>query len=210
MNSFVVVVACESAALHSNEISFETSPLKNVETLTESAVELQSDDFSAYTLQPLNSEETLEAILEPGTLFRLKLTIVTQWNDEFLQPESKLYQKLANEFGSELIDFIDNSKKAQQPNITNFSLVEVLPSTGSSDKIYATFVVSSQKVISGQELKDLILNQINIYGSFYEHKVTNEGFLFDAITIEEAENYGVKGVFCEDFTSESMTIQIII
>jgi SEA domain len=203
-NLFLVVLSCESAVFLSKESTefLETYPveLSNLETLTEptGAVQ-QSDDSSSYTHQPAFPEKVLES---SRNFFQLKMTVLDhQWNDDYKNPESRPFKSLAEQLGSELIDFVDNSKEAIEPNVTNFSLVKVSRSPDASDKIFVTFVVSSKVEINGEELKELLLNQINLYGSFYEKAVSNEGFVFDSITEEEADSFTQKDFF-GDFPSK--------
>lgn len=172
----------------------------NEESSTE---ELPGDDPLAYTPPAITSDETVQAMLAPGKLFRLKMTVEQVWSDEYENWESETFKKLAAGLGAELIDFIDNSKEAKDPNMTIFQLVKVQPVPQSMDKVYVTFIVSSKEVISGEDLKDVLSSQINIYNQIYAYNVTLEGFSFEAINKEEAETYdGVKGIFCDEFQGE--------
>lgn len=124
--------------------------------------------------------------IKDGKFFELKMTIEQKWFESFLDEDSETFNNLSTTLGSELIDLIDNSREAKEPNMTNFKLVEVLPSKASKEHIYVTFVISSKQEISGEDLSIAIKNRILIYQSIYTYNATEEGFSLKNITKERA------------------------
>lgn len=183
----------------------ETPDVSSAEITTEENVSVAPEQNEAMELEyapPTIDEvtilnETLSSELHIGSVFRLMMTVVTKWNDEFMERTSPMFKTLSTELGAELIDFIDNSQEANEVNVTDFKLVEVLPSKDSSDKVYVTFVVSSKNELNGKELSECISNRIMSHGGFYEHKATLEGFVLENITKEEAQDYEETKVACD-------------
>lgn len=155
------------------------------------------------------SGETQNVELHDGSFFLLMMTIVEAWRDDYMNKESKSFKNLSHHLGSELIDFIDNSQESREPNVTDFKLVEVHPSSDSLEKIYVTFIVSSKREISGEDLSIALSNRINIHGGFYEFKATFDGFVLKNISKEEGERDFGSIVMCESGkVRESSAIEV--
>lgn len=152
---------------------------------------------SMVSIESLRSDETKAVEIHNGSLFRLMMTIFTTWDDDFMEPSSETFKNLSNGLGSELIDFIDNSQEATELNVTNFKLVEVQPSKDSMEKIYVTFLVSSKKELSGEDLSIAISNRIILYGGIYDYKATVEGFVLENISQEVADQLVEKRAACD-------------
>lgn len=210
---FVLVVkCCESsylksvdAALPETEIltdeTTEQSDFTSAEASTETATEIaeSSDSFTnlpSSEIEITNSDETQHVDMRNGQLFQLKMTIFEKWNDDFMDTSSEAFKNLARTLGSELMDYIDNSQEANQPNITTFQLVEVQPSQGSIENVYVTFIISSPEEISGKDMADSLSNRIILYGEIYVTKATIDGFALQKITEKELEMYSEAKVLC--------------
>lgn len=205
----VIVKCCESSylknvdsALPEAEIlaaeTTERSDFTTAETSTESSTEIteNSDNFTSSPSSEITSDETQHVDMQNGQLFRLKMTISENWNDDFMDTSSDAFNNLARTLGSELMDFVDNSHEANQPNLTTFKLVEVQPSQDSIENVYVTFVISSPEEISGKDLADSLSNRIILYGEIYVTKATIDGFALERITEKELETYNEAKVLC--------------
>lgn len=207
---FVVIVkCCESSYLKSVDSALpeteilidettELSDFRTVETSTESSTEIteNSDKFTSSPSSEITSDETQHVDMQNGQLFRLKMTISENWNDDFMDTSSEAFNNLAKTLGSELMDFVDNSQEANQPNLTTFKLVEVQPSQDSIENVYVTFVISSPEEISGKDLADSLSNRIILYGEIYVTKATIDGFALERITEKELETHNEAKVLC--------------
>lgn len=218
----IAISACQSSYLKTSdyesvtesEIKFEKSTGNQEITLTEATT------FTAIeiidNLQVLNETKLEENSLEtepvevPDDIFRLKMTIVERWSNDFLDKKSERFRKLGSNLGSHLIDLIDNSKESIEPNITQFKLVEVQPSKGSAKKVYVTFIASSKLQLSKEDLHNAITNRIILYGDIYEYEATMEGFSLEIITKEEASEYDDVLIVCDTGKeTETLIIEII-
>jgi hypothetical protein len=162
--------------------------------ITENDSSGQTEDETSTEVS--KSDETPIAI-EDGRFFLMNLTVEKPWEDEFMDKSSKTFTTLANELGSELVDFVDNSVEASEVNTTTFHLIEVLPKM--NQKIYTIFVITAKSEIEGETFQNKITNHININNEIYTHKVSSEGFELrnlDKATAEELiQNNGT--VMCE-------------
>lgn len=196
----VAVHCCESSSIKIEQLESETENAA-FDTTEAIYVPLTEEYEEATTETPESLEnsfadETQIVDMLNGKLFRLKMTIEEQWNNDFMDTSSATFKKLASSLGSELIDFIDNSKESAQPNMTSFKLVEVQPSHNSIETVYVTFVISSVDDVSGREIAMSLSNQINLYGVIYVTNATNDGFVLERISEEDAEAYSQKKIFC--------------
>lgn len=169
------------------EVLPDSQPLEYLEEKTISAENLSTD-----LTEPIE--------IKDGSLFRLMMTIKQNWTDDFMDKKSEPFINLAVGLGGELIDLIDNSQEAKDPNITSFKLVEVRPSKESKEKVYVTFIVSAKKEISGEEMSIAIKNRVAIYGSIYSYEATIEGFNLANITEEEATDMESEKIACSSGT----------
>lgn len=144
-----------------------------------------------------NSSVTQPIDRNNNSIFRLMMTVFAKWNDQFMEKTSSTFTTLANELGVELMDFIDNSQESNAINVTDFKLVEVLPSKDSSEKLYVTFVVTPSKEFAGEDLSNAISSRILNHGGIYEYKATIEGFVLEKITREEAQDYDETKAACD-------------
>lgn len=178
-------------------LEFTVSPDWSSTTATMEEVETEAPEIHLAQSESTNSYETQPIELHNGPVFRLMMTVVTKWNDDFMERTSPLFNKLASELGSELMDFIDNSQEESEINVTNFKLVEVLPSKDSSEKVYVTLVVLSKKDFNGEDLSNAISSRIISHGGIYEYKATIEGFVLENISREEAQDYDEEKTACD-------------
>lgn len=176
----------------------ERSDFTSAETSTETTTEIteDSENFTNLPSSEINSDETQHVDMQNGQLFRLKMTIFEKWNDDFMDASSEAFNNLAKTLGSELMDFVDNSQEANQPNLTTFRLVEVQPSQDSIENVYVTFIISSPEEISGKDLANSLSNRIILYGEVYVTKATIDGFALEKITEKELEMYNEAKVLC--------------
>lgn len=202
----IAISGCTASSLKNLETQAAAFETTEVSTLsTEEITEETPTDFSETdetfdepkSNESLRSEETPAAEIKDGSNFRLTITVVQRWSDEFLNKDSATFNKLAKGLGGELVDLIDNSQEAKEMNVTNFKLVEVRPSKDSPDKVYATFIVTSEKVLNGEDLSNEISNKIALYGLIYEQPLTLEGFKFENITEDEASDAESGKVICD-------------
>lgn len=200
----VVVVLCSEpshmksvendlAVTEADIITYEITDVPEMslnEEPTESVTENFENFLPSSSSEISKSDETKPVEIPNGSFFRLKMTILhLKWNDDFMDRTSKTFQKLATNLGAELIDFIDNSQESSEPNVTNFKLVEVLPSKETAENLYVTFIISSKKELSGEDLNNSIVNQINLYGKIYEHEANADGYVLEKISKDEALKY---------------------
>lgn len=165
--------------------------------------ELSTEDLPTESSEekPISNESNSAGLTEPaeiddGLYFRLMMTVKQNWTEDFLDRKSESFVSLSKGLGSELIDLIDNSKEAKEPNMTIFKLVDVQPSQQSQENIYVTFVVSAKKEISGEDLSNAVQNQISIYGAIYNYEATKEKFVVEKITDEEAKEMEKEPIAC--------------
>ena len=191
----LLLSGCNSSFIKNSDTTLsaeatETPDLaSSVETITEENF-LEAPDQSDDGLQFYNDEtQPIETELRNGLMFRLMMTFAKDWNDDFSEKSSIAFYNLATELGEELKEFVDEKLKLKGLNGTEFKLVEASPSQDSLKKMYATFLVSSINELSGEDLSNSILNQINLYEGIIEHKVTNDGFVLENISEEEAKKY---------------------
>lgn len=220
MKFFVIVLLasfCEAFSIEHPEGEIKTTEIPKIfETTTQEefldAVKDESDtedvELSPALSDIINSQEASKergvseeipnGELHDGSFFVLMLTILKNWQDEYSNKQSVVFKTLATDLGSQLIDFIDNSQEAKEPNITDFKLIEVRPCSDSLEKIYVTFIVTSKRELKGEELRDALTNQINIYGAFYDFKALFDGFVLKNISKEEGELLDFEShVMCE-------------
>ncbi|CRL07756.1 CLUMA_CG020710, isoform A [Clunio marinus] len=192
-------------SIHSDEppTIFETTEfheeftLKSFDLITESSEIIETENTEEPSKSMSASDETKHVkTINSGTCFRLMMTVVEKWSDEYLNRNSEKFKTLASGLGMELIDLIDNSKESTEPNMTTFKLVEVVPSKDSPDKIYVTFIVTSKNEISGEDLSIAVSTQISLYQSIYEYSATSDGFVVENISEEIAESYDVENIAC--------------
>lgn len=192
----------EVTEAEAQDINFtEASQVLSTEAATESVEHFEpasGENSQEPLVENTYSDETRPAMERPGLFFLLRLTIVADYSEAFENRESQAFKNLANNLGSELIDLVDNAFGSNEPNITNFKLVEVLPSRNSAKKVYVTFIISAKKEVNGQILENAISVQLSMYSAIYSHEATDEGFLLKNITKEEAEDYAEEPCgYCE-------------
>lgn len=199
----IAISGCTASSLKNLET--QAAAIEVTEVSTEEITEETPTDFSEpgetfdepKSNESLRSEETPAVEIKDGSNFRLTMTVVQRWSDEFLNKDSETFNKLAKGLGGELVDLVDNSQEAKEINVTNFKLVEVRPSKDSAEKVCATFIVTSEKVLNGEDLSNEISTRITLYGFIYEQPLTLEGFKFENITEEEANEAGSGKVICD-------------
>lgn len=178
------------------ETATEEFPTEAPEDLPKSQMLKQLEEIPISNESRSTDELTEPADIENGSFFKLMMTVKQDWTDEFMDRKSEPFNKLAEGLGGELIDLIDNSQESKEINMTSFHLVEVQPSKESEGKVYATFVVSAKKEISGEDLSIAIKNRVALYGAVYNYEATNEGFVVANITEEEAKEMESEKIAC--------------
>lgn len=150
---------------------------------------LEAPDHPEYT-QTVNDEETqaIEIELRNGFMFRLMMTVIADWNEDFNDITSATFKQLASKLGSELADFVGEKLELNVANVTNFKLVEVQPRKDSSE-IYVTFVVLSTMELVGEDLSNVISNQINLYERINEYKASIDEFTMENLSEKDAHQY---------------------
>lgn len=210
---FILAIRCGRTSYLKNpdlieiESEFPTD-FPSTETTTETVTEvsqMENDVTESFFNSPLvqlsenesTADETELVEIPSGTYFRLMMTVFQVWTDDFMDKSSEKFQQLDTGLGSELIDLVDNSRESLEPNLTNFKLVEVLPSKDSIEKVYVTFVVSSKTEISGEDLSNKISTRISLYNGIYDYNATNEGFKIQLISREAALEYDEEKSKCD-------------
>lgn len=123
------------------------------------------------------------------------MTILESWDDEFMNKSSLKFKDLAENLGAELVDFLDNALQSTETNLTSFNLV--LACSFSHHETYVTFIVSSKKELSVEDLAGAISNRIIIEGRIYDRNATIEGFVFEQVDKETAKEYRNGNFSCE-------------
>lgn len=148
-------------------------------------------------------EETPE-VDSNGSLFRLSMTILEDWDDGYMNQTSVKFKSLANDFGTELMDFVDNALQSSESNLTSFNLV--LACSFSQHEIFVTFIVSSKAELSLEDLRKAISDRIIVDGRIYDHNTTSNGFVFERINRETANEYRNGNFSCESGVYECNSV----
>lgn len=202
---FVVLRVCHSSTISISETFFQ-------ETITNEPVDYMSTEPTTEILQ--GAENSFGFALHEETpviesFFRLSMTFIKEWDDEFMNKSSIKFMNLANDLGAELMDFVDNALQSSEPNLTNFKLV--LACSFSQHETFVTFIVSSKKELQQEDLARTITNRINIEGRIYENIATIQGFVFEPIERQTAEEYDQGKISCETgFANHFLKTLIII
>lgn len=178
----------EQPAEDFNQISDITTEMSSIETMTQIPESSSGESVDAKPIdqeltQPINEQS--DEILQNGTQYVIKITVVKPWNDDYLNQLSESFAKL-NQLSSELMDFYENKEQSEELNVTEFIIVNVQPIPDSLEQIYVTWLMQSKTTIDGEKFKTALSSQLMIYNRIYTVEATSDGFVMNFITPQEA------------------------
>lgn len=195
-----IVCSCNSSLIKSSDWNLEEFevevPTASIDPVTQA---IPSTTPEPDTTKPLDEsapeildyEEPEATGIQNGQFFRLMITIVEYWNDEYMGRGSEKFLAL----DKSLCDELQNLTKSQGESI-KFKLVEVRPVVNSLQKVYATFVVMSENELNGDDLSNSISSQIILYQKILTTKASYEGFIMENINEETAKELDGEKVPC--------------
>lgn len=146
-----------------------------------------NNDSQSGCEDPVKSTSEIKFDVTDVNFFRLEMTVIEMWNDDYMNKSSRSFNILATNLGVDLIDLVNNANQWTDENNTNFRLVEVRPVRGTASKVFVEFIVSSKKWLNLKNLHETIYNCIARFGGIYRNHVTVDEFSLELITKEEAE-----------------------